>query len=58
VENDISIDNDTLLLTDFVNLKIKSTQFFGGAHKDKIIHLALNPKFNIVVAFIANYSFS
>jgi hypothetical protein len=58
VVSDIFIDNDTLLVTDFVNLKIKSTQFFGGAHKYKIIHLASNPRFNIGVVFITNYSFS
>jgi hypothetical protein len=33
VEDDITVDNETLLVIDFVNLKIKSTQSFGGAHK-------------------------
>jgi hypothetical protein len=32
--DDVFIDNDTLLLTDFVNLKIKSTLSFGCVHKD------------------------
>jgi hypothetical protein len=31
--DDVSIDNETLLVTDFVNLK-KSVQSFGCAHRD------------------------
>jgi hypothetical protein len=30
---DVSIDSETLLMTDFVDLKIKPTQFFRGAHR-------------------------
>jgi hypothetical protein len=30
------VDSETLLVTDFVNLKIKSAQFFGCAHRDKV----------------------
>jgi hypothetical protein len=33
VKGDITVDNETLLVIDFVNLKIKPTQSFGGAHK-------------------------
>jgi hypothetical protein len=33
VGGDISVDSETFLLTDFVNLKIKSAQSFGGAYK-------------------------
>jgi hypothetical protein len=33
VGDDIPIDSEMILVTDFVNLKIKPTQFFGGAHK-------------------------
>jgi hypothetical protein len=36
VGGDVSIDNDTLLVIDFVNLKIKLTQSFRDVHKDKI----------------------
>jgi hypothetical protein len=32
----MSIDNDTFLVTDFVNLKIKPTQSFGCAHRGKV----------------------
>jgi hypothetical protein len=33
---DIHIDNETLLVTDFVNLKIKSAQSFRCAHINRI----------------------
>jgi hypothetical protein len=33
VKGDVPIDNKTLLMTDFVNLKIKPTQSFTYAHK-------------------------
>jgi hypothetical protein len=36
VGGDIPVDNDELLVTDFVNLKIKPTQSFGGTHKYKM----------------------
>jgi hypothetical protein len=40
VRGDVPIDNKTLLVTDFVNLKIKPTQSFRGAHRDKLyIHV-------------------
>jgi hypothetical protein len=34
VEDDISINSETLLMTDFINLKIKLVQSFRGNHKD------------------------
>jgi hypothetical protein len=34
VGDDVLIDSDALLVTDFVNLKIKPTQSFRGAHRD------------------------
>jgi hypothetical protein len=30
--DDVSVDIEMLLVTNFINLKIKSTQFFKGAH--------------------------
>jgi hypothetical protein len=36
VEDDIFIDGDALLVTDFINLKIKSAQFFEGGHRDRV----------------------
>jgi hypothetical protein len=36
VGDDIPIDSEVFLMTDFMNLKIKPTQFFEGAHKDNV----------------------
>jgi hypothetical protein len=33
---DVFIDNKTPLLTDFMNLKIKLTQSFRDAHRDRV----------------------
>jgi hypothetical protein len=33
---DVPVDSETLLLTDFMNLKIKPTQSFRVAHMDKV----------------------
>jgi hypothetical protein len=51
VGDDVFIDNETFLVTDFVNLKIKSAQSFRGTHRDTIymhifigvnIHMCMN----------------
>jgi hypothetical protein len=36
VGGDVPIDSETFLVTDFVNLNIKPTQFFGGANKGRV----------------------
>jgi hypothetical protein len=36
VGGDVPVDSESLLMTDFVNLKIKPAQSFGGAHKSKV----------------------
>jgi hypothetical protein len=36
VRGDIPVDSDALLVTDFVNLKIKSAQSFRGAHRNRM----------------------
>jgi hypothetical protein len=36
VEGDIPVDSDALLVTDLVNLKIKSAQSFEGAHRNRV----------------------
>jgi hypothetical protein len=33
---DVPVDNETLLVTDFVNFKIKPAQSFEDAHKDSL----------------------
>jgi hypothetical protein len=38
--DDVPIDNDMLLVIDFVNLKIKVTQSFEGAYRGKVcVHM-------------------
>jgi hypothetical protein len=41
IGDDVPIDRKTFLVTDFVNLKIKLTQFFGGAHISRVYVLVL-----------------
>jgi hypothetical protein len=36
VKGNVPVDSDTLLVTDFVNLKIKPVQSFGSAHRGKM----------------------
>jgi hypothetical protein len=36
VEGDVSVESEALLVTDFMNLKIKSVQSFKNAHKSKM----------------------
>jgi hypothetical protein len=36
VGGDVSVDSETLLVTDFVNLNIKSVQSFRGAHRGRV----------------------
>jgi hypothetical protein len=36
VKDDVIVDNDMFLVIDFMNLKIKPAQSFGGGHRDKV----------------------
>jgi hypothetical protein len=36
VGGDVPVDSEALLVTDFVNLKIKPTQSFKGAHRGRV----------------------
>jgi hypothetical protein len=36
VRDGVSVDSESLLVTDFVNLKIKPTQSFEGAHRGRV----------------------
>jgi hypothetical protein len=36
VRGDVPVDSDALLVTDFVNLKIKPAQSFRGAHRNRM----------------------
>jgi hypothetical protein len=40
IGGDVPVDSETLLVTDFVNLKIKPLQSFRGAYRDRVcVHL-------------------
>jgi hypothetical protein len=40
VEGDVPVDTETFLVTDFINLKIKPTQSFECAHRDRLcVHM-------------------
>jgi hypothetical protein len=36
VRDDVPVDSETLLVTDFINLKIKLSQFFEGANRGRV----------------------
>jgi hypothetical protein len=36
VGGDVPVDSEALLVTDFMNLKIKLAQSFGGAHRGRV----------------------
>jgi hypothetical protein len=36
VGGDVPVDSETLLVTDFMNLKIKPAQSFEGAHRGRV----------------------
>jgi hypothetical protein len=36
VGGDVPVDSEVLLVTDFMNLKIKSAQSFRSAHRDRL----------------------
>jgi hypothetical protein len=43
VEDDVSVDSEILLVTDFVNLKIKSAQSFKYANRGRVyIHVSID----------------
>jgi hypothetical protein len=57
VKDDVLVDSDALLMTDFVNLKIKLIQYFGCAHSDRVcvcmfIGVSAHPCINIFVCIV------
>jgi hypothetical protein len=58
VEDDITVDNETLLVIDFVNLKIKPTQSFGGAHKDSVCACVHKGEYSYVYKYLHLYCIS
>jgi hypothetical protein len=50
VKCDVPVDSETLLVTDFVNLKIKQTQSFKGAHKGMVcVFIEVNARIYITI---------
>jgi hypothetical protein len=56
VEGDVLVDSETLLVIDFVNLKIKPTQFFKGAHKDKVYICVYKSEYSYIYIYIYIYT--
>jgi hypothetical protein len=57
VGGDVPVDSETLLVTDFMNLKIKPAQSFGGGHKSMVyihvfIELSTHMYMNICVCIV------
>jgi hypothetical protein len=49
VGGDVPVDSETILLIDFVNLKIKPTESFRGAHRNNVcvhIFIQINDVYN------------
>jgi hypothetical protein len=57
VGGDIPIDSDVILVTDFVNLKIKPTQSFRCVHRDRMcvyifIEVSIRISINIYISIV------
>jgi hypothetical protein len=60
---DVSVDSETLLMTNFINLKIKLTQSFKNAHSDRVymrvflgINIHMHISIYIYTVFLKKYS--
>jgi hypothetical protein len=52
VRGDVPIDNEAVLVTDFVNLKIKPAQSFGGVHKGRVcVHVFIGVSAHTCMSF-------
>jgi hypothetical protein len=50
VGGDVSVNSETFLITDFINLKIKSAQSFRGAYRDRVcIHIFIEINTHIYI---------
>jgi hypothetical protein len=55
VGGDVSVDSETLLMTDFVNLKIKSAQSFEYTHIDKVYMCVYRDECSYVYTYLYLY---
>jgi hypothetical protein len=51
-EKRCSVDNETILVTDFVNLKIKSTQSFRDTHRGIIYMCVYKNKYSYIYKYL------
>jgi hypothetical protein len=49
------VDSETLLVTDFVNLKIKPTQSFRGAHKGSVYVCVHRDEYSYMYEYLRLY---
>jgi hypothetical protein len=55
VGGDVPVDSDALLVTDFVNLKIKSAQSFGVAHRNRVCICVNMDKCSYIYEYLCLY---
>jgi hypothetical protein len=58
VGDDVSFDNETFLVTDFVNLKIKLAQSFRGVYRGRVYVCVYMGKYSYVYEYIRLYCVS
>jgi hypothetical protein len=58
VGDDVPVDSKTLLMTDFVNLKIKMAQSFGGAHRGRMCVCVYRGEYSYVYEYLHLYCVS
>jgi hypothetical protein len=59
VLNDVSINNEMLLVIDFMNLKIKPTQLFECAHRGKMyICVFIESEYSYIYEYLCLYCIS
>jgi hypothetical protein len=58
VIGDVPIDSDALLVTDFLNFKIKLTQSFGGVHMGSVCMCVHKDEFSYVYKYLCLYCIS
>jgi hypothetical protein len=54
--SDVSVDSEALLVTDFVNFKIKLVQSFEDAHRGRVcVHVFIGGKYSYVYGYLYLY---
>jgi hypothetical protein len=55
VIGDVSVDSETVLITNFMNLKIKSTQSFGCVYRGRVCVCAHIGEYTYVYKYLRLY---